>query len=94
MDQAAAEGVASAHAVHDMYQIFRRETRLSVLVEHARPLVVRSGDAAAQSDRHILAAKALRELLCHTDIALTADLAGIDIGSFRMDAEYVRRIFV
>ena len=94
VDQAAAEAVAAAHAVHDMDAVGGGEAGGAVAVEHTGPVVVRGRDAAPQGDGDLLEAEALRQLLGHADIALVADLAGVQVRIRGGDAEHVLGILL
>ena len=77
-----------------MHHVLRREERLFRLrvVEHPRPLVVESRKRSAQGNRDLLHTEALRKLLRHRYVALLVELAGIDVGAGRLDAEHIRRV--
>ena len=71
MDQAAAEAVAAAHAVHDPDQVVLAQVSLSARVQHSGPVVLARGNRAAQGDGYRLAAEALRQLARDALVSIT-----------------------
>ena len=65
IDQAAAEAVAAAHAVHNVDAVAGGEVGLAAGIEHGSPVVVIGGDGGTEGDSNRFTAKLLLNLLCH-----------------------------
>ena len=92
VDEAAAEGVAAAHTINDLHVVLGREAGGASVEEHAGPQVAGRGNRGAERDGHFLAAEAGGELTGNGDVAFLVELAAIDVRTFRLDAEDVRRV--
>ena len=89
VNEARAEGVAAAHAVHDMHMVALGEAVVLAVVQHCGPTVVKCGVGFTQSDRNLLEAELISQLLSNRLVALVVDGAAVDIGSLSLDAEYI-----
>ena len=91
VDQAAAEGVTAANAVDDVQVILLGEAVLvgSNIVQHSAPAVVESAVALTQGDSDLLEVELVSQLLGNALVALSVQLAAVDIGSLGLDAEHV-----
>ena len=96
VDQAAAEGVAAAHPVDDVQLVLLGEAVLAGgrVVQHGGPAVVKGGVALPEGDGHLLKAEPVRQLLGHGLVALVVDLAAVNVGVLRLDAEHVLGILL
>ena len=91
VDQAAAEGVAAANAVDDVQVVLLGEAVLvgSNVVQHSAPAVVECAVALTQGDSDLLEVELVSQLLGNALVALSIQLAAVDIGSLGLDAEHV-----
>ena len=91
VDQAAAEGVAAANAVDDVQVVLLGEAVLarSNIVQHSAPAVVECAVALTQGDSDLLEVELVSQLLGNALVALSVQLAAVDIGSLGLDAEHV-----
>ena len=91
VDQAAAEGVTAANAVDDLQLVLLGEAVLigSNIVQHCAPAVLGSVVALTQGDSDLLEVELVSQLLCNALVALSIQLAAVDIGSLGLDAEHV-----
>ena len=91
VDQAAAEGVAAANAVDDVQVVLLGEAILarSNIVQHSAPAVVECAVALTQGDSDLLEVELVSQLLGNALVALSIQLAAVDIGSLGLDAEHV-----
>ena len=83
VDQASAEGVAAANAVDDVQVVLLGEAVLvgSNIVQHSAPAVVECAVALTQSDSDLLEVELVSQLLGNALVALSVQLAAVDIGS-------------
>ena len=91
VDQAAAERVTAANAVDDLQLILLGEAVLvgSNIVQHCAPAVLGSVVALTQGDSDFLEVELVSQLLCNALVALSVQLAAVDVGSLSLDAEDV-----
>ena len=91
IDQAAAEGIAAADAVHNVQMILLGEAVLvgSNIIQHGAPIVIESGFGLTQGDGNSLKTEFVGQLLGNALIAFAVELTGGDIGMSSLNAEYV-----
>ena len=90
-DQATAEGVAATNAVVDDVKSYSLRSTCVLLNsrQHSAPAVVRCAVALTQGDSHLLEVELVSQLLGNALVALSVQLAAVDIGSLGLDAEHV-----
>ena len=96
VDKTAAEGVTAAYTVDDVEIVLLGEAVLVSLyvVEHSGPAVVECGAALTESDRNVLEAELVSELLSNGLVAVVIELTAVDVGSLCLDTEYVLSILL
>ncbi len=91
VDQAAAKESTAANAVDDLQVVLLGEAVLvgSDIVQHSAPAVLECVVALTQGDSDLLEVELVGKLLGDALVALSVQLAAVDIGSLGLDAEHV-----
>ncbi len=88
----AAETVAAAYTVNDMYTVLLAEIIILAVVKHCRPIVIVSGDRTSQRYRDMGEAETLAKLFRNILVALVIYLALGYIRICGFNAEYIRGV--
>ena len=83
VNQTAAEGVTTAHAVDDVQVVLLGEAVLVLcdVVQHSTPAVIEGRVALTQGDSDLLEAELVSQLLSNGLVAFVVDGAAVDVGS-------------